>query len=122
MPFYRHISDGRRGELLRLRAGDVIRYSFSGGFQDVPFRPQDWRQEAENAQLTPMQVTQIAYAADAVLSRYADGQDKYRGEWLNVPSEVRIGLGKTGPATSNTLRLQLWAAIMETLRGGNGVS
>jgi len=112
--WYRSRTTGDRGYLYR--DGDKTRIRLDRPNDEVtrPFVPSDWIEEEEIRSFTPMQLAQVAYAADRQLCSFLGLHAEAKKEWLSLQEEPRIEFMKNGPK-SPEIRQALYSAIMSVL-------
>lgn len=113
--WYRSRTTGDRGYLYE--DGERMRIRLDRPSEDVSrlFIPGEWIEEAEQRKFTPMQVAQIAFAADRQLCTFLGLHTETKREWHTLREEARIEFMKHGPKAPE-IRTVLFESIMGELR------
>lgn len=111
----RSTTDGQVGYIVEVEgAGLGVRLDRRAENRVVPFNPQTWVSDVKPP-LGPMQVAQVAYAADRQL-RHARGEYAVK-EWMTVTEANRLEFAKNGPPKSDGERRRLYEAVIAAVKG-----
>jgi hypothetical protein len=112
--YYRHITTGDLGWLVRREGKDCIRLDRPSQEITKVFREADWVPTTDYRPLTGYQLAQVAYEADKKLCFFLGKHDQARKDWLMLKDEERIAWRQKGPPRGGG-RQELFKAIMATL-------
>lgn len=116
--WYRSRTTGDRGYIFQ--DGDKTKIRLDRPNDDVTrtFVAGEWIEEEEVRNFTPMQLAQVAYAADRQLCSFLGLHTEAKKEWLSLREEPRIQFMKKGPqgSQSSEIRQDLYQAIMDVLQ------
>lgn len=112
--FYRHVTTGDLGWLVRREGHDCIRLDRPAQEITRLYKEVEWIPEREHRPLTKLQLVQIAFEADKRLCFFLGKHDLARREWLSMKDEQRIAWSENGPGPGGG-RPELFRAILKTL-------
>lgn len=112
--FYRHITTGDLGWLVRRDGKDCIRFDRPSQEIVKLFKESEWILEREHRPLTRLQLCQVAFEADKRLCFFLGKHDLARRDWLMLKDEDRIAWSQRGPGPG-TGRRELFQAVMSVL-------
>lgn len=113
--WYRHLRTGDRGYMCRQAGRQMVRYDRPQDPHAIePYNPSVWTIDREHRPMTPLQATQVAYAADQRLCEVLGLHGKKK-EWISLPEKVRIAWMKLGPKQP-PIRGALYKAIRKELK------
>lgn len=113
--YYRHITTGDLGYLVRREGRDCMRYDQQGQDRYVPFIENNWIMVDEDRTFPPMTLVQVAYEADRKLCHMYGKILEARTEWLSLRDDDRIDFLNNGPPPNPPIRVEVYKAIMKVM-------
>lgn len=114
--YYRNVSTGDRGYMVKRHGADHIRFDRPGSDQTRLFKADEWTLEAQSRQLPAHEVAQVAFQADRQLCKVLGKLQESRKGWIDLDNEERVRWVKEGPKVpADSMRARVWRAVVTAM-------